>query len=644
MRLAWIINRLRAMGPAEIAHRVVEQARKMTSRRLHRGWARYKAAEPVMPLSGLREAVLGAAASDRAVIAAAAARLLAGEFEVLGQTWPPRDPANLFPPELWRLDPVTGTLWPGPETYCFDIDFRHAEGRRGDVKYVWELNRLQLLQPLAAHALLTGDTSSLTAIEAAIASWHAANPPYGGVGWASGIEVALRAISLLVVTSLVGDRFSAETHRRISEVLAASAFWLARYPSNFSSANNHLVAELGGEFLIAEALGRPNESFRDALIAEIDHQILPDGSGAEQTPTYAAFTVELALLAAAVAKTPLPERFNARLAAFAEHVHWLGGAAPTPALGDNDEGRVLTLLEHEADYPRSVAAAIAGHLKLAAPVTTPDFRGLILGRPTTHAASPEGLRTFPAGGLSVWHGTLADHTIDLSFDHGPLGYLSIAAHGHADALAITLAIDGRPVLVDPGTYLYGSGGAWRRWFRGTPAHNTLNLDGLNQSIIAGPFNWSHKAQAQLDGATAGPNWSLSASHDGYLQRFGVRHRRTISRNGDALSIADSLDGAAPRQAEIVFQLAPDLTTSMTGAIVTVFRDAQPVLHVQFPSSDVTISAGTTTPESGGWVSSRFGSKHPAQRIAWHGLVGTAPIFTLLRLPASAPLDTPRPET
>ena len=328
MRLAWIINRLRAMGPAEIAHRVVEQARKLTSRRLHQGWARYEAVAPIAALPGLRESVLTATATDRTAIAAATARLLAGNFEVLGQAWPQRDPANLFPPELWRLDPVTGTFWPGAETYCFDIDFRHAEGQ-GDVKYVWELNRLQLLQPLAAHALLTGDSASLAAIETAIASWHAANPPFGGVGWASGIEVALRAISLLVANSLVGDRFSAATRRHIGEILAASAFWLARYPSRFSSANNHLVAELAGEFLIAEALGRPSRSFRDALIAEIDRQILPDGSGAEQTPTYAAFTVELALLAAAVGKRRRSPRASTPASSPLPSIS-TGSAAPLP--------------------------------------------------------------------------------------------------------------------------------------------------------------------------------------------------------------------------------------------------------------------------------------------------------------------------
>ncbi|MFG3757212.1 heparinase II/III-family protein, partial [Klebsiella pneumoniae] len=79
----------------------------------------------------------------------------------------------------------------------------------------------------------------------------------------------------------------------------------------------------------------------------------------------------------------------------------------------------------------------------------------------------------------------------------PLGYLSIAAHGHADALSLLLHLDGQPVLVDAGTYLYHAGGAVRDRLRGTAAHNTLCLDGADQSQIAGAFNWRHAAKAQL---------------------------------------------------------------------------------------------------------------------------------------------------
>ena len=74
-------------------------------------------------------------------------------------------------------------------------------------------------------------------------------------------------------------------------------------------------------------------------------------------------------------------------------------------------------------------------------------------------------------------------------DAGPLGYLSIAAHGHADCLAFTLAVAGRAILIDPGTYCYHSEPEWRDYFRGTAAHNTVRVDGCDQSEIGGAFMW-----------------------------------------------------------------------------------------------------------------------------------------------------------
>ena len=78
-------------------------------------------------------------------------------------------------------------------------------------------------------------------------------------------------------------------------------------------------------------------------------------------------------------------------------------------------------------------------------------------------------------------------------DAGPLGYLSIAAHGHADALAFTLSAHGQELLIDPGTYAYHTEREWRDWFRGTAAHNTVTLDDENQSVIGGNFMWLQRA-------------------------------------------------------------------------------------------------------------------------------------------------------
>ncbi|RWP08110.1 heparinase II/III-family protein [Mesorhizobium sp.] len=619
MRIGWYINRLRSMEPAEVLHRLGEQRRRIASRRRDGGWQRYASPRLHPVLRGLRDVVLAATPAQRQAIAASAQNTLGGEFSALGRTWPRRDPDRLFPPELWRLDPVTGGLWPGAEAHTFDIDFRHGGGR-GDVKYVWEINRLQQLPPLAAHLLLAGDDQSRRAIEAAIDSWHSANPPFRAVGWASGIEVALRAISLIVTMDLVGDRLGAATRQQVGEILAASAYWLPRFPSRFSSANNHLVAELAGEYLIGLAVGAAPDAARGALLAEARKQILADGAGAEQTPTYAAFTAELILLCAAAARqaaTPFASPVEARLAVFANFVAWL---PPAAGFGDNDEGRVLTLGD-EPDYVRSVAAAIHGFLQMPGKAAEPDdFRALVFGTPSEPAPAARGLQTFTQGGLSVWRGETNGRSIDLTFDHGPLGYLSIAAHGHADALSLTLCIDGEPVLVDPGTWLYGSGGVWRDWFRSTPAHNTLNIEGKSQSIIAGMFNWSHKAVAELVESAPGTHWKLRARHDGYKSRFGVVHQRTVTHQADGIVVSDQLLGGR-RVAEIVFQLAAGLGTDRDENTVTVLRGDEPLIAMRFPDAAVDIRAGGDAPGRGGWVSPRFGVRQPAERIAWRGEVG-----------------------
>ncbi len=70
---------------------------------------------------------------------------------------------------------------------------------------------------------------------------------------------------------------------------------------------------------------------------------------------------------------------------------------------------------------------------------------------------------------------------DNTFDHAELGFNTIAAHGHADALHITLMIDGEKIFIDPGTYCYHSDITWRNYFRKTKNHNTVTINQENQS-------------------------------------------------------------------------------------------------------------------------------------------------------------------
>jgi hypothetical protein len=319
------------------------------------------------------------------------------------------------------------------------------------------------------------------------------------------------------------------------------------------------------------------------LEEEAQKQIHLDGAPAEQSPTYGAFSAELLLLCHASA--PLAAAARGRLGLFADFVFCLADErGRVPSIGDDDEGRVLCFAPSCETY----AFAVARRIK---------------ARP-----AQRGVCCFPEGGLTV----IRDARWHLIFDHGPLGYLAIAAHGHADALSVCASLDGQPLLVDPGTYLYHSGDEERDWFRGTPAHNTLNIEGENQSVISGPFNWSEKARCRLEEAREGADWRVTASHDGYEKRFGVRHQRTIAAHEGGFRIEDRLLGGA-RKAEIVLQLAPDLAVKVDGAVCRISRGGRPLAAVFFESRGG-VSVG------GGRISPAFGIRLVAPRLVWTGEV------------------------
>ncbi|PFD21568.1 hypothetical protein CN269_29675, partial [Bacillus thuringiensis] len=111
----------------------------------------------------------------------------------------------------------------------------------------------------------------------------------------------------------------------------------------------------------------------------------------------------------------------------------------------------------------------------------------------------------------------------LVFDTGPLGFGGLAAHGHADALNIIYNYKNKPVLVEPGTYIYNIESEWRDYFRRTDVHNTLSVSGDNQSEMQGPFLWGKKANAILENVEKLENgFLLKGKHDGYDS--SIHHR------------------------------------------------------------------------------------------------------------------------
>ena len=630
-QLQWYRNRLAAMSAPEVAHRVNEQTKRLVSRFFHPRFTIASGMDkplPVFPglMNGVRDLAdaPGLLNSWREV----ANRVQEGRLIFFGTEWP-----KLDGPGKWHVDPITGRMWPS-KVYCFSVPYRHAPDY-GDVKYVWELNRLQYLQPVAALAAVTGDSDLARLCANEIESWIDANPPFDGVNWQSGIELALRIVSIVILTTLIGEEgFTSVQKRKVLGTLAAHGYWLMRYPSRFSSANNHLIAEAGGLYLLGMLMPGLRQAARYAeygqhvLHEEVLRQICDDGVGAEQSPTYEAFVLEWLLLCGEVGNRmgkPFSDAYWQRIGKAGEFLRWITDSAGNqPRIGDDDEGRVFYFNSEPDGYVSSILGCVATALRrpdIASPSVDVQLCHVLFGQPEPNSDPPTGTRQFATGGYTVrrWMEKGAESL--LVVDHGPLGYLSIAAHGHADALSVWLHVNGQPVLIDAGTYLYHACGGWRDHFRSSGAHNTLAIEGENSSQITSPFNWGQKAGTKLLSFNDMPDeWHLEAEHDGYVGRFGVRHRRRLEWEGpDTFVITDCLAGSGPsRSVEIGFLVYPELRLRRFGEGWTVRDNSRVLLAIknEEPLSGFVQREGLRIER--GWYSPRFAKRVACDRLTFRG--------------------------
>ena len=148
-----------------------------------------------------------------------------------------------------------------------------------------------------------------------------------------------------------------------------------------------------------------------------------------------------------------------------------------PRFGDEDGGFALRLAADSIPSLSRHLALVSAVLGEAPPENAADdlpaawLRGGAAPSRPAIRSSPRDLYA-PHGGVVV----LRRGRLRLTMDVGPLGHLSFAAHGHADALAVTVARDGHDVIGDPGTGSYYAEPSWRPAFRGTRMHATAAVD------------------------------------------------------------------------------------------------------------------------------------------------------------------------
>ena len=645
MRLGWRLRRLRTMRPGEIVWR----ARNVVLQRLWYARARTMwRTPPAAPRwSGGPVAFTGAGVSVEAIrnlLERADALLDTGTWTVFGVA------ADLAGPSPdWFHDPLTGRRAPSDEPW-FRVPYRD-ERRVGNVKLVWEISRLHHLTVLAAAYRVSGDRRYASRALEHLRAWQDDNPPLRGIHWVSGIEMGLRLLAWCWMRRLLQDvpgiAEAFEASPAFQRQLHAHQHWIATFHSRGSSANNHVIAEMAG--LLAASRAFPifaASSEWSALAAaylerDIVRQTFTDGLNRELAADYHGFTCELFLTAAVeadAAGAPLSEDYWARLASMLDALAATVDVRGRPARqGDGDEGRALVVDGRQ--YSQTEILLEAGALLLGRPDWWPEQCGGSLGAGLLVAASgrPQRVvgrprarpRRVAEAGLAVQR-DLAPGADELwcRFDHGPHGFLAIAAHAHADALSFELRCGGVEVLVDPGTYCYHGEPDWRRYFRSTAAHNTLEIEADDQAKQAGAFLWTTTPRTRLiaeAGLTEGPTAFAEASHDGYAARHQAVHRRRIvlDRQARSLRVHDDVAAERPLRVRLMFHVHPRVGCVLDGTRATLTWSTntgeQQAIMTLPPSLQWTLHRGETDPILG-WYSHGFGQKQPSPTLAGTGRV------------------------
>ncbi len=396
--------------------------------------------------------------------------------------------------------------------------------------------------------------------------------------------------------------------------------------AHLTPARNHRTLELYTLFLVAVVFPEFKDAAywlqfaTDELVKNSQSDILEDGVHCELSTDYHHIVLRnfLAVKRLAVLNgLPLPEALDSQIKKallFSVHAHKPDGFIPS--LSDGDTGSFLNLLAQGYElYGDETFRYVA----TAGKAGTPPH---------------ERCQAFHAGGYYTMRSGWGDNAESfaneryLIFDCGPVG---AGNHGHLDLLNIEMAAYGQSLVVDPGRYTYDESGNinWRVLFRGTRYHNTVVVDGMNQTQYE-----FHKQKFKITGQH--PDFQLKAfvSRPGFDYAHGVaisheypvcHERKIMFIEGTYWLICDRLIADDSHNYELLFHLSAlannrvDVSQNQHGLVV-----ASPHLLIAQPSNQ-----SVTVDVEPGFISPTYGVKQAAPVINFKQHAASCSFYTVL---------------
>jgi hypothetical protein len=508
------------------------------------------------------------------------------------------------------------------------LDYRKLPGG-ADSKLIWELSRWGQLVRLAQAAYVLGDNRAARQCVRWLGDWVTHNPPYRGWNWTSALETGLRLVQFSWIDALLAQSRTSVSpvpgtadpalEALRSAILPAHVWFTWRHRSFGSSANNHLIGELTGLILATArwlALARWGTALQE-LQRRWEHEVLAqfaeDGGNKEQALHYHLFSWEFcwqacaALAAAGRTVSPAVDERLRRAAQFFVDVQVVSDPWD---YGDSDDAYVspmfadeTTALKEWYEWLRAPTSSAAldywwGTSRRAFNLEIADGKER-RGRWLAHVAS----------GQWVWR----DERWTLRFDVSPLGYLATAAHGHLDALHLSIWYQGVALVIDPGTGAYHADKALRNWLSSRAAHNGPGPIGLDWPRRVGPFLWQEYPEPPYPEETGATNVRARVK----LPHASLQRAVAVLPDGAGCEVQDGWAGGPIAEFSVFWQFAPGsaikkvsdrrFTVTRSGVSVVVEVDANwaEVQWAEPTAEKRDASAGPADTDLAGTVSPAF---------------------------------------
>lgn len=375
---------------------------------------------------------------------------------------------------------------------------------------------------------------------ALLARWVAENRPGEGNGWEP-YPTSLRLVNW-IKWALAGN----ELEPVWIDSLAVQVRWLQRHIERHLL-GNHLFANakalvFAGLFFEGDEAATWLAQGLKILGREVAEQVLPDGAHFELSPMYHAIILEDLLDLVNAADT------------------WPGQVPGKSVLQWREVAmRMLRWLDGMIHPDGEIAFFNDAALGIASNFAVLAAYGQRLGV-EADLIEPERYTYFADSGYVRLEQGNAVALLDTA-RIGP-GYLP--GHGHADTLSFELSLFGQRVVVNSGTSQYGLGTERLRQ-RGTAAHSTVEVDGVDSSEVWAGFRVARRARPfGLEIGGVDKALTVTCAHDGYRRLPGRPiHRRHWRLDEQVLQVSDFIEGDF-RIAVARYYIHPSVTVTGKG--------------------------------------------------------------------------------